>query len=186
MKRAIRDFLIMVAVAVVVFVGLRYTVQTFVVYGPSMQPNFWEHQRLLVNKVVYNIHDPERGDVIVFRPPNYQRDSYIKRIIGLPGEYVEMKDGQVFIHHPDGSVVTLDEPYVKEPANRSYVSGIIPPGEYFVLGDNRNNTNDSRNGWMVPIEDIIGKAWLSIWPPDKWGLAANYPPQEQIASAAND
>ena len=84
------------------------------------------------------------------------------------------------------SVVTLDEPYVKEPATRSYVSGIIPPDEYFVLGDNRNNTNDSRNGWMVPTEDIIGKAWLSIWPPDKWGLAANYPPLEQIASAASD
>ena len=186
MKSSIRDFLVMAAVAVVVFVGLRFTVQTFVVYGPSMQPNFWEHQRLLVSKVVYKMHEPQRGDVIVFLPPYAQRDSYIKRVIGLPGEYVELRDGQVYVHQADGSTVTLDEPYVKEPANRAYVSGTIPAGEYFVLGDNRNNTNDSRNGWMVPAADIIGKAWLSIWPPGQWGLAANYPQQEQIANAASD
>jgi len=186
MKQTIRDFLAMVVVAVVVFVGLRFTVQTFVVYGPSMQPNFWDNQRLLANKVVYRIHEPERGDVIIFRPPLHQPDSYIKRVIGLPGEFVEMKDGNVYIHQEDGSVIELDEPYVKEPATRSYVSGVIPPGEYFVLGDNRNNTNDSRNGWMVPASDVIGKAWLSIWPPDKWGLAANYPPRESIANAAAD
>lgn len=186
MKNSIRDFLIMAAVAVVVFIGLRYTVQTYVVYGPSMQPNFWEHQRLLVNKVVYKLHEPERGDVVVFQPPQGQQDSYIKRIIGLPGEYVEMRDGQVAIHQADGSSIELEEPYIREAAIRSYVSGIIPAGEYFVLGDNRNNTNDSRNGWTVPASDIIGKAWLSIWPPGKWGLAANYPPREQIANAAAD
>jgi signal peptidase I len=186
MKDTIRDFLAMAAVAVLVFVGLRFTVQTFVVYGPSMEPNFWEHQRLLINKVVYRIHEPERGDVIVFDPPYERRDSYIKRIIGLPGEYVELRGGKVLVHQADGSMIQLDEPYVKEPAVRSYISGVIPDGEYFVLGDNRNNTNDSRNGWTVPAEDIIGKAWLSIWPPGQWGLAANHPPQERIANAAND
>ena len=186
LKDTIRDFLVMAVVAVVVFVGLRFTVQTFVVYGPSMEPNFWEHQRLLVNKVVYRIHEPQRGDVIVFDPPYQQRDSYIKRIIGLPGEYVEVRGGQVFVHQADGATIQLDEPYVREPAARSHTSGVIPDGEYFVLGDNRNNTNDSRNGWMVPAADIIGKAWLSIWPPGQWGLAANYPPQEQIANAASD
>ncbi len=186
MKSSVRDFLIMAVIAVVVFIGLRTTVQTFVVYGPSMQPNFWEQQRLLVSKVVYQLHDPERGDVVIFHPPHNPDDSYIKRIIGLPGEYVEMNDGQVLIHQPDGNVIELDEPYIKEPAKRNHVSDIIEEGEYFVLGDNRNNTNDSRNGWMADGDDIVGKAWLSIWPPGRWGMAANYPPAEEIASAAAD
>lgn len=186
MKSSLRDFLVMAAVAALVFVALRTTVQTFVVYGPSMQPSFWEEQRLLVNKLVYNFHEPQRGDVIIFRPPHNQRDTYIKRVIGLPGEVVEMKLGRVYIHERDGSVVLLDEPYIKEPARRSFKSEPIPPGEYFVLGDNRNNTNDSRNGWTVPRHNIIGKAWVSIWPPDRWGLAANYPLQGQVASAASD
>jgi len=186
MKNSVRDFLTMIAVAVVVFIGLRFTVQTFVVYGPSMQPNFWDQQRLIVNKVVYNIHEPERGDVIVFLPPEYQRDSYIKRIIGLPGEYVEIIKGVVYIHQSDGSTIQLDEPYVKDLAGRSFTSDIIPPDKYFVLGDNRNNSNDSSNGWLANGSDIIGKAWLSIWPPGKWGVAANYPTQDYVANAANE
>lgn len=186
MKNSARDFLIMAVIAVVVFVGLRTTVQTFVIYGPSMQPSFWEHQRLLVSKVVYRLHTPERGDVVVFHPPHDPGDSYIKRIIGLPGEQVEMKDGQVFIHQPDGNVIELDEPYINEPATRDHFSDIIGDGEYFVLGDNRNNTNDSRNGWLADGDAIVGKAWLSIWPPGRWGMAANYPPAEGIASADAD
>ena len=176
----------MAVIAVAVFIGLRVTVQTFVVIGTSMQPNFWDEQRLLVSKVVYRLHTPERGDVVIFRPPRNPDVPYIKRIIGLPGEYVEMKDGQVLIHQPDGNVIELNEPYIKEPAIRNHVSDIIPEGEYFVLGDNRNDTNDSRNGWMADGDAIIGKAWLSIWPPDLWGMAANYPPAEDIASAATD
>jgi len=151
-----------------------------------MEPNFWSEQRLLVSKLVYSIHEPERGDVIIFHPPNRMRDSYIKRIIGLPGESVTIEDGTVSIHQADGSVLLLDEPYVKEEANSIYIGHPIPENEYFVLGDNRNNTNDTRNGWKVPLENIIGKAWLSVWPPDKWGLAANYPLQEQIAIAKNE
>jgi signal peptidase I len=176
----------MIAIAVLVFVGLRLTIQTYVVYGPSMQPNFYEHQRLLVSKLVYNFHEPERGDVIIFRPPYEERDSFIKRVIGLPGERVEMRQGKVYIHRTDGSILELDEPYIEDPTIRQYFSDVIPEGEYFVLGDNRNNTDDSRNGWTVPAEDIIGKAWISIWPPDLWGMAANYPFTEQVANAAGD
>ena len=186
MKQSLRDFLIMLVIAVVVFVGLRSTVQTFIIHFPSMEPNFWEGQRLLVSKVVYKIHEPERGDVIIFRPPNNQRETFIKRIIGLPGESVEIKEGAVYIHQEDGNVWQLDEPYVKEPANRDFQGDTIPEDEYFVLGDNRNVSNDSRNGWTASREKIIGKAWLSIWPPNLWGLAANYPLQEQIASATGN
>lgn len=186
MKRTIFEFIIMVVIAVAVFVGLRSSVQTYVVYGPSMLPNFTDEQRLLVNKIVYYFHEPRRGDVIIFHPPDSQQASYIKRVIGLPGEKVVIEDGVVYIHKEDGSVLVLDEPYVREVANRPYRGPTIPEDEYFVLGDNRNNTNDSRNGWTAPRENIAGQAWLSIWPPDKWGLAANYPLQEQIASAADD
>jgi len=186
MKRSLREFIALLVIVLVIFVGLRSTVQTFVVYGPSMQPNFWSEQRLLVNKLVYRIHEPERGDVIVFHPTNRMRDSYIKRIIGLPGESVTIEDGAVKIHKIDGSVLILEEPYVRDAAKQSYYGPEIPENEYFVLGDNRNNTNDSRNGWTTPRENIVGKAWLSIWPPSRWGLAANYPFQEQIASAMNE
>ncbi len=186
MKTTLRDLLIMAVIAVGVFVGLRTTVQTFVIYGPSMQPSFWEQQRLLVSKVVYRMHDPERFDVVVFHPPHDPRDSYIKRIVGLPGEAVEMIDGKVLIHQPDGNVFEIDEPYIKEPARRNYKSSIIGEGEYFVLGDNRNNTNDSRNGWMADGDAIVGKAWLSIWPPTSWGMADNHHPPDGVASAAAD
>ena len=182
----IRDFVIMIVIAVVVFVGLRLTVQTYVVYGPSMQPNFYEHQRILVSKVVYNFHEPERGDVIIFRPPYEGQDSFIKRVIGLPGERVEIRQGQVYIHQLDNSILELDEPYIEDAARWQYIGEVIPEGEYFVLGDNRNNTDDSRNGWTVPAEDIIGKAWITIWPPGQWGMAANYPFPEEVASAASE
>lgn len=184
----VRDFIIMIAIAVVVFVGLRLTVQTYVVYGPSMQPNFYEHQRLLVSKIVYNFHEPDRGDVIIFRPPYEGQDSFIKRVIGLPGERVEIRQGQVYIYQPDGTVLELDEPYIpdEEQARWQFTGEVISEGEYFVLGDNRNNSDDSRNGWTVPAEDIIGKAWISIWPPGQWGMAANYPFPEEVVNAAGD
>ena len=158
MKRSLRDILIMLVIAVAVFVGLRTTVQTFVVYGPSMEPNFWEGQRLLVSKIVYNFHEPERGDIIIFRPPGSQQTNYIKRVIGLPGESVEIKDGKVIIYQPDGNVLIPDEPYVEDTAYSYFKGDVIPADEYFVLGDNRNNTNDSRNGWTVPRNNIISKA----------------------------
>jgi len=139
-----------------------------------MNPNFHDGQRLLANKAVYKFfHEPERGDVVIFHPPNNEQGDYIKRIIGLPGESVEIKKGIVYIHK-NGEVFPLDEPYIKEPPRQPFKGGIIPENEYFVLGDNRNNSGDSRSGWLVPRQNIIGKAWLSIWPLNEWGLAANY------------
>ena len=187
MKSQVREFLIMAVVAAVIFVGMQLTVQSAIVYGQSMEPNFWDQQRLIVSKVVYQVHTPERGDVIVFHPPSApDEDNFIKRIIGLPGEYIEMRDGDVFVHQPDGNVIKLSEPYISEPAMVTYTSTPIGEGEYFVLGDNRNRTNDSRNGWLVPDEAIIGKAWISIWPPSLWGMAANYPPASDVVIAAPD
>ena len=188
MKRNVRDILIMIVIAIVVFFALRLTVQTYVVYGSSMQPNFYTDQWLLVSKLVYNIHEPERGDVVIIWPPDDVRDvdnPFIKRVIGLPGERVEIRQSTVYIYQPDGTVLELEEPYIEDPARQSYYGDIIPEGEYFVLGDNRNNTDDSRSFGYVPAENIIGKAWLSIWPPSLWGAAANYPFPEQVTTTSD-
>lgn len=174
MKPRLRDVLIIVIVIVIVVFLVQTTIQVSVVVGSSMEPGLQDGQRLLVNKAVYFFHEPEYGDIVVFHPPNNQKsDPFIKRVIGLPGESVEIKQGTVYIHKQDGNVLPLDEPYIEVPS-QPFNGDTIPENEYFVLGDNRNNSNDSRNGWTVKREDIIGKAWLSIWPPGEWGLAPNY------------
>ena len=177
MRAFLREIIWTVILAVAIFFLIQITIQTSVVVFGSMEPTFYEGQRLLINKVVYHFHEPERGDIIVFHPPHNQKTDFIKRIIALPGEYVEIKDGTVYIHkeNDEGNVLVLDEPYIKELPSRPFKGDTVPKDEYFVLGDNRNNSNDSRNDWTVKREDIIGKAWLSIWPPNEWGLVVDYP-----------
>lgn len=182
MKNLIRDTVITVLIAVVVYLGLRTTIQSFRIDGPSMLPNFETGQWVLVNKLNYKFHSPQRGDVIIFRSPHDRDSNLIKRVIGLPGESVELKNGTVYIHKANGEVVTLVEPYIAEQDTRAFSGSTIPEGQIFVLGDNRRITDDSRFGWLVPKDDIIGKAWLSTWPPSDWGLAANRVPVEQTVS----
>lgn len=173
-----RDTITTVILALVIVVGLQAVVQKIGVIGPSMDYSLRNGEQILVSKIAYKFHSPERGDIVIFISPENKNEEYIKRIIGLPGESVEIEDGIVFIHKPDGRVVPLDEPYVTSPARRSFKGEVIPEEEYFVLGDNRINSSDSRLGWTVPRRNIIGKAWFSIWPSDTWGLAPNYSFQE--------
>lgn len=173
MKSLFRDTVSIILIAVVIIFGLQTVAQKFVIEGPSMKDTLHDEQQLLVNKLVYNFHEPERGDIIVFQPPDSNGEEYIKRIIGLPGEKVVIKDGTVFIYMPNGNVIPLDEPYISNPARNTFEGTVIPENSYFVLGDNRNNSSDSRSGWTLPMENIIGKAWLSVWPPDRWGLVTN-------------
>jgi signal peptidase I len=142
-----------------------------------MEPNLEEGERLLISKVVYNLRSPERGDIVVFHPPKKRRVDFIKRIIALPGETIEVKSGVVYVNGRQ-----LDEPYIKESPEYALAKQKIPKDEYFVLGDNRNNSNDSHNGWTVPRQGIVGKAWLLMWPPNKWGGFANY---SQLAKATS-
>lgn len=189
MKSFLRDTLTTLIIALVLFFGLQLIVQDYVIAESSMEPNFLDGQRVLVSKIIYNFHEPERGDIIVLQPPppyEPKATPFIKRIIGLPGEFIEIKEGIVYIHQKDGTVLALDEPYILHQAGRLFEGDVIPENEYFVLGDNRNNSNDSRYGWTVPRENIVGKAWLSIWPPAKWGLAANYPFPEQSSGTASE
>jgi signal peptidase I len=143
-----------------------------------MEPGLQDGQQLLINKVVYHFHEPERGDIIILHPPppyNPEVTPFIKRIIALPGDTIEVKNGAVYVN---GFI--LDEPYIKEPPTYNFPQRKIPQDEYFVLGDNRNNASDSHNGWTVPRQNIIGKAWISIWPLSKWGLVENYPLDDQL------
>ena len=178
MKTFLREILVTLILAIVIFFALQATVQSFIVIGNSMEPGLHEGQRLLINKVVYSFHEPERGDIIVFHPPNNSQVDYIKRIIALPGDTIEVKEGAVYVN---GS--RLNEPYIKDSPEYSIHDETVPADKYFVLGDNRNNSNDSHNGWVVSRQKIIGKAWLSIWPPDEWGLVPNYSLQEQLDSS---
>jgi signal peptidase I len=147
-----------------------------------MEPSLQDGQQLLINKVVYYFHKPERGDVIILHPPppySPKELPFIKRIIALPGDTIEVKNGAVYVNG-----LKLDEPYIKEPPTYNLPPKKIPENEYFVLGDNRNNTSDSHNGWTVPRQNIIGKAWLSIWPLSEWGLVQNYPLNKQLESSS--
>jgi signal peptidase I len=170
MRTFLREILVTVILALVIFLLLQASVQSFVIVERCMEPNFQEGERVLVNKLAYHFGEPERGDVIILHPPFDPKAVYIKRVIALPGDTVEVKGGAVYVNG-----TKLDEPYIKEPPAYTLGKEIIPENEYFVLGDNRNNANDSHNGWTVPRQNIIGKAWLTFWPPGEWGLVRHYP-----------
>ena len=169
MKTFLRELLITLILALIIFFGVNTSLQTFVVVGSSMEPSFYEEERLLVSKASYFFGDPERGDVIVFVPPGQRNGDYIKRIIAIPGDTVEIKSKTVYVNDSP-----LDEPYIVHPPQYTFKKEEIEDNSYFVLGDNRSNSNDSHTGWLVPRENIIGKAWLSIWPPDNWGIVPDY------------
>ncbi|MFC1912827.1 signal peptidase I [Chloroflexota bacterium] len=182
MRVFIRDILGTAIGAIAIFLILQASLQSSIIIGSSMEPNFEDGQRLLISKVVYYFREPARGDVVVFTPPHIQDDEFIKRIIGLPGESVEIKENTVYIYHDDEVLSLVEQAYIEDPPRYTFSSQTIPASNYFVLGDNRNNSNDSHHGWTVTSEDIVGTAWLSIWPPDKWGLVPNHSPQEQPES----
>jgi signal peptidase I len=119
----------------------------------------------VVNKLGYRLHEPQRGDIIVFRDPRSSDRKLIKRVIGLPGEMLEIRQGQVIIDEQQ-----LYEPYIQDPGHYSQAATQIPSDQYFVLGDNRNNSSDSHNWGTLPSDEIVGKAWLSYWPPALWGV----------------
>jgi signal peptidase I len=182
MKSFLQEVLITVVLALAIFLVARETIQTYEVFMTSMEPNFHEGQRVVVNKAAYWgwVGDPQRGDVIIFKAPTATNEDFIKRVIGLPGDTVEVKDGAVYVND-----VKLDEPYVAQEPTYTMQEITVPPDDYFVMGDNRNHSNDSHNGWFVERDEIHGKAWLSSWPPSLWGVVQSYPLGKQIAAAGD-
>ena len=152
---------LLIALLINVFVG-----QATRVEGQSMEPNLHSEQRLVVEKLSYRLHGPQRFDVVVLKMPSQGEDLLIKRVIGLPGETVEIQDGQVYVN---GNL--LDEPYTDQsthPGRSGQVT--VPPLHIYVMGDNRDRSNDSRSFGPVPIDNVVGRAWLSYWPLEQVGF----------------
>jgi len=168
--KILREVGITILIAVAVFALLRLTVQSYTVVMSSMEPNFQEGECIMVNKVCYRSSGPQRGEVIIFDPPFNSQYPFIKRVIGLPGETVEIKDGKVSIN---GTPLEEDE-YITAQPNYTMSAQEVPENEYFVLGDNRNNSNDSHSSWTVPRDNIIGRAWFTYWPPSKLEVVKHY------------
>jgi signal peptidase I len=166
MKIFLREFLFIAALAVLIFLLIHAVIQNCEVFDISMQPTLVAGQRLIVLKVFYT---PERGDIVIVRPPIRPDKEFVKRLIGLPGDTVEVKNETVYING-----LPVYEPYVKAKPAYSYGPYKIPDNNYFVLGDNRNNSSDSHSGWTVTRQEIIGKACLRYWPFSKWGSPGNY------------
>ena len=166
---AVREIVETLVLTALIFLGVRVLVQNYKVEGFSMEPTLADGQYLLINKIGMHFHQPDRGDIIVFEYPLDPSKSFVKRVIGLPGDTVEIRDQKTIV---DGKI--LNEPYIKAPENAIYPRTTVPPNEYFVMGDNRNNSSDSRSWGMLPAKDIIGEAWVSYWPPKDWGMVPEF------------
>ncbi len=169
----ILDFFETVVLAAVIFLLVYlFLWQPHRIKGRSMEPNFHDGELILTNKISYRIHEPHRGDVIVFRAPMREDRDYIKRIIGLPGERVMIKGGRVYIN---GKL--LEEPYLPVDVVTKAgfylpegVEKVVPRHSYVVMGDNREHSSDSREWGPVPFRNIIGKAWFRYWPVSRMGM----------------
>ena len=164
-RRVNLDILETLLLSLVLFLGINAISARIRIESISMQPTLYADDFVIVNKIAYLFNSPARGDVIIFRyPPDPNREPYIKRIIGLPGDTVRVAGGTVYVND-----VPLDEPYIKAPPSYDGVWQ-VPAGSLFVLGDNRNSSSDSHYWGMVPMANIIGKAEVVYWPPDQWKM----------------
>lgn len=163
----VRELVETVVLSLIIFLLIRQVVQNYRIENHSMEPNFFDGQFVLVNKLAYRLGEPERGDVVVFHNPRNTNEDYIKRILGLPGDTVEVHDQTVFVN---GQPVIEDFPH-----------NAIQPGDYappvtvgdnqlFVMGDNRPNSSDSRVFGPISQDLAVGKAWLRIWPLTVFGI----------------
>lgn len=164
----IREFLEIILIAGALFLVVNLVTARVRVESISMQPNLNEGEFVVVNRLAYRWDEPQRGDIIVFRFPGNQQKRYIKRVIGIEGDFISIQDGQVSING-----LSLDEPYIA--AAPTYEGEwVVGSGSVFVLGDNRNNSNDSKNWGTLGEDAIIGKAILVYWPPTEIGLLPHF------------
>jgi signal peptidase I len=209
-RGVVRELLETALFILLVFFIVRGIVQNFKIEGSSMEPTLFTGQYILVNKlvyfhfdlnapfrllpgqeelsqrIVYPFHQPRRGDIVVFEYPRDVSKDYIKRVIGLPGDQVEIRDGNVFINGEQ-----LDQPFLKGAptycvGGYSCNGGVmtVPEGHIFVMGDNRANSSDSREWGELPLDRVVGQAWLIYYPVSDWGLVPHQP-YPDIAPVAN-
>ncbi len=183
-RRIVFDVLETVFLAIFLFLGINAVSARIKVESVSMQPTLYEGDFVFVNRMAYRLGQPQRGDIIVFRyPPDPTQIPYIKRVIGLPGDQITISKGQVLLNG-----VPLTEPYIAAPPARGG-SWVVPSNSLFVMGDNRNNSSDSRSWGFVPFENVIGKAEVVYMPVQHWAMlhqpsaAAAEPPPPPPTSA---
>jgi signal peptidase I len=165
-----REIVETVALTILIFLAIHFTVQNYQISGPSMENTLHSGQFVLVNKLAYLFHAPERGDVVVLQEPDVPSRDLIKRIIGLPGDTIKLDGTNVWING-----VLLNEPYITQKSNPGAETMKIPANDYFVMGDNRPISEDSRYFGFVPRDFIIGKAILVYWPLSQWQVINTYP-----------
>lgn len=158
---------------IIIFVVRSFVIQPFFVKGSSMEPNFEDGDYLIVDEISYRFEEPKRGDVIIFRYPNNPSEFFIKRIIGLPGETVEIKDNKISIYssaHPEGIALNESEYLDNAVVTSGNIYQQLGEDEYYVLGDNRVASSDSRRWGILNKRYVIGKAWLRAWPFDDFKI----------------
>ena len=166
-KSEIREYIeaLVIAVVLALFI-ITFIAQSFLVEGSSMEPSLHHGQRLMVEKISYRIGEPNRGEIVVFKYPSDRRRKFIKRIIGLPGAEIMIRNGLLYLNG-----IRMDEDYINGPTYGTYSAPtfgpvVVPEDSYFVLGDNRRNSDDSRypDVGFVPKKDLVGKALFVYWP----------------------
>lgn len=206
-RRVVRELLETALFILLIFFIVRGMVQNFKIEGSSMEPTMHSGQYILVNKlvyfhfdlnaplrlmpgqedlpqrIIYPFHQPRRGDIVVFEYPNDVAKDYIKRVIGLPGDSVEIRDGKVFVNNQE-----LAQPYLGGASTYCMINSacqtgplVVPEGHLFVMGDNRANSSDSREWGPLAFERVVGKAWFVYYPLSEWGLV----PHHDYASLAD-
>ena len=156
-------------------VGLALCVHTWVgelitVEGPSMQPNLWDNEKVLMGRLEYYFKQPKRGDIVIVKYPD-REENIIKRVVGIAGERIRVSGGSVYING-----ARLNEPYIKEGILGDYEETVVPEGMIFVMGDNRNDSHDSRSPSVgpIPLDQVKGRAYLIVWPFEKWEKISGY------------
>jgi len=195
MRAIIKELSETTILAMVIFLALQFALRNYQVEGSSMHPTLEQGEYVLVNKLVYfhigfeglahfipymdseentnlfPFHPPRRGEVMIFRFPEDDTRDFVKRVVGIPGDLVEIRQGQLYVNEE-----AQDEPYVIYNSVANMPGILIQKDEYFVLGDNRIASNDSRNWGPVPTENIIGRAWVTFWPANRWHPILALPP----------
>ena len=169
----VSELLKIIVVALVIIIPVRYFIlQPFYVKGASMEPNFHDNEYLIIDELSYRLHQPHRGDVIVLRNPQLPSEFFIKRIIGLPGDQLQVTDGKVEItnqQHPGGSILDETAYLPKDRETSGSVQVTIGPNQYFVMGDNRPASLDSRSFGPIDRSEIVGRTAVRAWPLHKLG-----------------
>lgn len=168
-KEFVWEVIKVVAISLVIIIPIRYfIIQPFYVRGSSMEPNFFDYEYLIIDEINYRFNEPERGQVVVLHDPRHTSEFFIKRIIGLPGDTVSMRNGKVYVNDQklDESWYLAEDVYTDYAPNQDEF--IVPDNQYFVMGDNRQASYDSRRFGPVDRSEFIGRVWIRAWPVDRF------------------